>query len=354
MAITLGRYVLEPGRPPVIIAELSGNHNGSLESALQLVDQAAAAGAQAVKLQTYTADTMTLDLNHGTFYLNDQSSLWHGESLYSLYSRACTPWDWHAPLFDRARRHDLIAFSSVFDRTSVEFLESFDVPAYKIASFENTDLALIRLAAETGKLLIISTGMASLDELDEAVQAARDGGCRDLVLLKCTSSYPADPAESNLRTIPFLRDRYGCEVGLSDHTLGIGAAIASVAFGAVAIEKHMAFSGDDNGIDAAFSLAPVAVAQLVKETRAAAVAVGNVHFGPSDAERKEIGYRRSLYITEDLRSGDVLSAENVRSIRPGGGLPPKYFDQVLGRSLARDVRRGTPLSWDLMQDPYYP
>jgi pseudaminic acid synthase len=351
MALTLGSRSLSPGQPPTIIAELSGNHDGSLDSALRLVDEAAAAGAHAVKLQTYTADTMTLDLSVGQFYLDDQSTLWHGETLYDLYARAHTPWEWHAPIFDRARSRGLVAFSTIFDPTALEFLESLDVPAYKIASFENTDLPLIRLAARTGKPLIMSTGMASLDELDEAVHAARDGGCKNLVLLKCTSSYPADPAESNLRTMPFLRARYGCEVGLSDHTLGIGAAIASVAFGAVAIEKHFALSREDGGVDAAFSMTPDELAQLVQESRTAAAAIGEVHFGPTEAELKELPYRRSLYITEDLRSGDELSADNVRPIRPGGGLPPKFFEEVMGRRVAQNVSRGTPLSWDLLQDP---
>jgi pseudaminic acid synthase len=351
MALTLGSRSLSAGQPPTIIAELSGNHDGSLDSVLRLVDEAAAAGAHAVKLQTYTADTMTLDLSVGQFYLDDQSTLWHGESLYDLYARAHTPWEWHAPIFDRARSRGLVAFSTIFDPTALEFLESLDVPAYKIASFENTDLPLIRLAARTGKPLIISTGMASLDELDEAVHAAREAGCKDLVLLKCTSSYPADPAESNLRTMPFLRARYGCEVGLSDHTLGIGAAIASVAFGAVAIEKHFALSREDGGVDAAFSMTPDELAQLVQESRAAAAAMGEVHFGPTEAELKELPYRRSLYITEDLRSGDELSAGNVRPIRPGGGLSPKFFEEVMGRRVAQNVSRGTPLSWDLLQDP---
>jgi pseudaminic acid synthase len=351
MALTLGSRSLSAGQPPTIIAELSGNHDGSLDSVLRLVDEAAAAGAHAVKLQTYTADTMTLDLSVGQFYLDDQSTLWHGETLYDLYARAHTPWEWHAPIFDRARSRGLVAFSTIFDPTALEFLESLDVPAYKIASFENTDLPLIRLAARTGKPLIMSTGMASLDELDEAVHAARDGGCKNLVLLKCTSSYPADPAESNLRTMPFLRARYGCEVGLSDHTLGIGAAIASVAFGAVAIEKHFALSREDGGVDAAFSMTPDELAQLVQESRTAAAAIGEVHFGPTEAELKELPYRRSLYITEDLRSGDELSADNVRPIRPGGGLPPKFFEEVMGRRVAQNVSRGTPLSWDLLQDP---
>jgi pseudaminic acid synthase len=333
---------------PFVIAEMSGNHNQSLERALKIVEAVAASGAHALKLQTYTAATMTLDISEGEFHIDDENSPWKGSSLYALYDQAHTPWDWHAPIFKRARELGLVAFSTPFDATAVDFLESLDVPAYKVASFENTDLPLIRRVAATGKPLIISTGMANLAEIDEAVRTARDAGAGDLVLLKCTSSYPASPTASNLATIPQLRSTFGCEVGLSDHTLGIGAAVAAVALGATVIEKHFTLSRAEGGVDAAFSLEPREFAQLCSETCTAWQAVGRAQLGPTDSERGSLVFRRSLYICADLAAGDVLTPQNLRAIRPGNGLPPKFIDQLLGKRVRRAVKRGTPMSWDLL------
>lgn len=342
------------GRPigrhaePFIIAEMSGNHNQSLERALAIVEAAAAAGAHALKLQTYTPDTMTLDLNEREFRVSSENSLWQGKSLYQLYGEAYTPWDWHATIFQRARELGIIAFSTPFDATSVDFLESLDVPCYKIASFENTDLPLIRQVAATGKPLIISTGLSNLAELDETVRTARAAGCRDLVLLKCTSSYPASPEHSNILTIPHLRELFCCEVGLSDHTSGIGVAAASVALGASVIEKHFTLSRAEGGVDSAFSLEPEELRQLVSESRRAWQGLGCVSYQPHDVEKKSLQFRRSLYVVKDLIAGEILTAENVRAIRPGFGLPPKYLEQVLGKPVRAAVKRGTALDWRLL------
>lgn len=333
---------------PFIIAEMSGNHNQSLERALDIVEAAAKAGAHGLKLQTYTADTMTLDIDEQEFHISDPNSLWTGTSLYKLYGEAYTPWEWHKPIFDRARELGIIAFSTPFDDTAVDFLESLDVPCYKIASFENTDLPLIRRVAATGKPLIISTGMATVAELDETVRAAREAGCNDLILLKCTSTYPATAANTNILTIPHLRDLFGCEVGLSDHTIGIGVSVGSVALGATVIEKHFTLKRADGGVDSTFSMEPAEMAQLVVETERAWQAMGQVKYGPTEAEKKSLQYRRSLYVVQDLKAGDVLTRGNVRAIRPGLGLPTKYLEQVLGRAVKKDVKRGTALGWGLI------
>jgi N-acetylneuraminate synthase len=338
-----------PTHPPIIIAEMSGNHNQSLDRALELVEAAAKSGAHALKLQTYTADTMTLDLREGEFWISDPNSLWEGNSLYELYEKAHTPWEWHEPIFKRCRELGIIAFSTPFDATSVEFLESLDVPCYKIASFENTDLPLIKKVAQTGKPMIISTGMASIAELDETVRTAREAGCKDLILLKCTSSYPALPVNTNLRTIPHLRDLFDVQVGLSDHTMGIGAAVASVAIGATVIEKHFTLSRADGGVDSAFSMEPTEMAQLVIETERAHQALGQISYGPTEAELASLQYRRSLYITQDMKKGDRLTPENVRSIRPGEGLSPKYYNQIVGSIVHQDSPKGTPISWELIK-----
>ena len=334
---------------PFIIAEMSGNHNQSLDRALAIVEAAAHAGAHAIKLQTYTADTMTLAINEGEFFIGDEQSLWTGTSLYDLYKTAHTPWEWHKPIFERAAELGIIAFSSPFDDTAVEFLEKLHVPCYKIASFENTDLPLIRRVAATGKPLLISTGMATMADIDETVRAAREGGCRDLVLLKCTSTYPATPANSHVRTIPHLRAMFECEVGMSDHTMGVGAAVAAVALGATVIEKHFTLSRADGGVDSTFSLEPDELRTLVVETERAWQSLGHVSYGPTESEKKSLQFRRSLYVVKDLKVGDVLTAENVRAIRPGLGLAPKFFEHVLGRKISRDVKRGTPLMWDLLR-----
>lgn len=336
------------GQKPFVIAEMSGNHNQSLDRALEIVDAAAKTGAHALKIQTYTPDTMTIDLDEREFHISDSKSLWAGTSLYKLYGEAFTPWEWHKPIFDRARELGMIPFSTPFDDTSVDFLESLDVPCYKIASFENTDLPLIRRVAATGKPLIISTGMASVAELDETVLAARDAGCKDLILLKCTSTYPATPQNTNILTIPHLRKLFDCEVGLSDHTMGIGVSVASVALGASVVEKHFTLNRADGGVDSAFSMEPAEMAQLVVETERAWQSIGRVTYGPTEAEKKSIQYRRSLYVVRDLKAGEALTRDSVRAIRPGFGLPTKYLDILLGKKIKHDVPRGTALQWNLL------
>ena len=334
---------------PFIIAEMSGNHNQSLERALAIVDAAADAGVDAVKIQTYTADTMTIDIDTGEFFISDKDSLWKGETLYHLYEKAHTPWEWHKAIFERCKERGIVGFSTPFDDTSVDFLEDLGVPCYKIASFENVDLPLIRKVARTGKPIIASTGMTSVAELSDLVQTVRENGCTDLTLLKCTSSYPASPEGTNLRTIPHMRELFGCAVGLSDHTLGIGAAVASVALGATVIEKHFTLSRAEGGVDATFSLEPAEMAQLVRECRTAALAVGTVSYERAEQEQKSLQFRRSLYVVEDMKAGDVFTEKNLRRIRPGMGLSPKYYDALLGRCVKCDVKRGTPLSWDLIK-----
>ena len=317
--------------------------------ALQIVEAAAKAGAHALKLQTYTAETMTLDLSEGEFFIKDPNSLWAGSSLYALYEKAHTAWEWHAPIFARAKELGMLAFSTPFDDTAVDFLESLDVPAYKIASFENTDLPLIRRVAATGKPLIISIGMASIAELDETVRAAREAGCKDLVLLKCTSTYPATPANSNVRTIPHLRELFGCEVGLSDHSMGVGVSVAAVALGATVVEKHFTLDRAAGGVDASFSLEPAELASLVIETERAWQAMGHVHYGVTEAERNSLVFRRSLYVSQDMAAGEPFSAANLRAIRPGLGLAPKHAETVLGRRARQTIKRGTPLDWSLVE-----
>ena len=333
---------------PFIIAEMSGNHNQSLERALRIVEAAAKAGANALKIQTYTPDTMTLDLDEREFHISDPKSLWTGTSLYKLYGEACTPWEWHKPIFNRSHELGIIPFSTPFDDTAVDFLESLDVPCYKIASFENTDLPLIRRVAVTGKPLIISTGMATVAELDETVRTAREAGCKDLILLKCTSTYPATAEDTNILTIPHLRKLFGCEVGLSDHTMGIGVSVASVALGATVIEKHFTLNRSDGGVDSTFSMEPDEMAQLMVETERAWKALGEVSYGSSKAEKGSIQFRRTLYVVRDLKAGDVLTLDNVRAIRPGLGLPPKYLEKVLGMRVVQEVKRGTALGWGLI------
>ncbi|WP_337366002.1 pseudaminic acid synthase [Phascolarctobacterium sp.] len=333
---------------PFIIAEMSGNHNQSLDRALEIVDLAAETGVDALKIQTYTADTMTINKNDGEFFIEDKNSLWKGESLYSLYQKAYTPWEWHEAIFRRCKEKGIIGFSTPFDFTSVDFLEKMDVPCYKIASFENIDLPLIKKVAQTGKPIIASTGMASLAELSELVTTARENGCTDLTLLKCTSSYPATPEGSNLLTIPHMRELFNCKVGVSDHTLGIGAAIASIALGATVIEKHFTISRAEGGVDAAFSLEPAEMKQLVQEAKSAYAALGSIKYGISEQEQKSLQFRRSLYIVEDMQAGDVITEENLRSIRPGLGLPPKYYEILLGKKVKYDIKRGTAVTWDML------
>ena len=347
-AVRIDNRIVSKDRKPFIIAEMSGNHNQSLERALAIVESAAKTGVHALKIQTYTADTMTLDIDEGEFHISDSNSLWQGTSLHQLYQQAYTPWEWHKPIFDKCRELGLIGFSTPFDESAVDFLESLDVPCYKIASFENTDLPLIRKVAATGKPIIISTGMATAGELDETVREARKAGCKDIILLKCTSTYPATPENSNVTTIPHMRDLFQCQVGLSDHTMGIGTSVAAVALGATVIEKHFTLSRADGGVDSAFSMEPNEMVDLVVETERAWQALGSIQYGPTEKEKKSLQYRRSLYIAKDMVAGEILTQGNLRAIRPGYGLSPKYYDILLGKRVNRDLKRGEPVSWDLL------
>lgn len=334
---------------PFVIAEMSGNHNQSLERALSIVEAVARSGADALKLQTYTAETMTLNIDDKEeFVISDKDSLWKGNNLYQLYQQAYTPWEWHKPIFDRCRELGIIGFSTPFDETAVDFLESLEVPCYKVASFENVDIPLIRKIASTGKPIIMSTGMASIAELEDAVLAAREAGCEDIILLKCTSSYPASPENSNIRTIPHMADLFDCQVGLSDHTLGVGAAVASIALGATVLEKHFTLSRQDGGVDSAFSLEPQEFRLLVDETERAWQSLGRVTYGFTQSELASRKYRRSLYITCDIKAGETFTQDNLRSIRPGFGLAPKYYDVIIGRKAKMDIKKGTPLTWDCL------
>jgi N-acetylneuraminate synthase len=332
---------------PFVIAEMSGNHNQSLDRALEIVEAAAKTGVHALKIQTYTADSMTLDLDEGEFSISDPKSLWKGTSLYELYQEAATPYEWHKPIFDRCKELGIIGFSSPFDVTAVDFLEELDVPLYKIASFENTDLPLIRKVASTGKPMIISTGMASVAELDETVRTARKAGCTDLILLKCTSTYPATAENTNISTIPHMRELFNCEVGVSDHTMGLGVSVASVALGATVIEKHFTLNRADGGVDSTFSMEPDEMSSLVIESERAWQSLGKVSYGATDAEKKSLQFRRSLYVAEDMKAGEVFTKNNMRIIRPGYGLPPKYYELLLGKTVKKNVKKGVPVSWDL-------
>jgi N-acetylneuraminate synthase len=345
--IKLGKHFVGPTHSPFIIAEMSGNHNQSLDRALLMVETAAQSGAHALKLQTYTADTLTLDVNSSDFVISDPKSLWHGRSLYELYQEAYTPWEWHREIFARARSLGMECFSTPFDPTSVDFLEDLDCPFYKIASFENTDHQLLKYIAKTKKPIIMSTGTTYLDELTESVRILRDAGCVDLILLKCTSTYPADPLDSNLATIPHMRDLFGCQIGLSDHTLGIGVPVASVAFGATVIEKHFTMSRDEGGVDAAFSLEPHELKSLVQESERARRAIGKVSYEPQEKEIKSRMFKRSLYFVKDLPAGHIVTEEDFRSVRPAAGLPTKYSEVCVGRIIKTAVTYGTPVSLNL-------
>lgn len=347
-SFTMGSRRIGPDAAPFIIAEMSGNHNQSLDRALEIVDAAAKAGAHALKIQTYTADTMTLDVDSGDFFISDPGSLWKGKSLYKLYEEAHTPWDWHKPIFERARAHGMIPFSTPFDDSSVDFLETLNVDFYKIASFENTDLPLIQKVARTGKPMIISTGMADLGELEEMVNTARAAGCRDLVLLKCTSTYPANPENTNILTIPHMRQMLGCQIGLSDHTLGIGVAVASVALGATVIEKHFTLARAEGGVDSAFSMEPHEMRLLVEETERAWQGLGRVNYGATPAEEKSRAFRRSIYACRDISQGEPFSEDNIRVIRPGFGLAPKYYPTILGKHARRAIKKGDRIGWELI------
>ncbi len=344
--LTIASHPIGLGYRPFVIAELSGNHNGSLERALEIVEAAAGTGVQCLKLQTYRADTLTLDVAEGEFVISDPKSLWKGRSLHSLYTEAHTPWEWHERIMQRAAELGLVCFSSPFDESAVDFLETLDVPAYKVGSFECTHLPLLRRIAATGKPVILSTGMATLAEVDEAVRTLREGGCGGLALLKCTSTYPASPVNSNLRTLPHLRQMFGCEVGLSDHTLGIGVAVAAVALGATLIEKHFTLSRADGGVDSAFSMEPAEMKALVEETERAWQGLGEIRYGPTEAEQVAAKRRRSIYVSRDVAAGEVLGGDNLKIVRPGHGLEPKYWELVQGRVARSPLAAGSPLSWD--------
>lgn len=343
MQIHLDSHTISDHGKPFIIAEMSGNHNQSLERALDIVRAASAAGADAIKLQTYTADTMTIE---GAYHISDEKSLWDGRELYELYQQAYTPWEWHSEIFRLARDLGMIPFSSPFDESSVDFLEELGVKLYKIASFENTDIPLLKKVASTGKPVIMSTGAATLTQLDEAVNTLCKSGCKELVLLKCTSTYPASPESTNIRTIPHMKELFGCLVGLSDHTMGIGAAIASVALGASVIEKHFTLRRADGGVDSAFSIEPEELESLVKETERAHLALGKINYGVESSEQGATTYKRSIYISKDLKPGDSLSPANMRVIRPGLGLEPKFYDLVNGKNIKFAIKAGTPLTWE--------
>lgn len=346
--ISVGDRQIGPDHEPFVIAEMSGNHNGSLDRALEIVHAAAEAGAHAVKIQTYTADTITLDVDSPMFRLSADHPLWPNRRLYDLYTEAHTPWDWHEPIFALADELGMVAFSAPFDPTAVDFLVGLGVPLIKSASSEITDLPLIRSIAATGLPTIISTGTATLGEIDQAVRAAQSVGNEDLVVLACTASYPAPPEASNLRGIPALRDALDLQVGLSDHTLGIGASVAAVALGATVIEKHLTLDRADGGVDADFSLDPSEFAALVRESRIAWQALGSARVGPKDIEREGLRFRRSLFVTRDVRAGEKVSADNVRSVRPADGMPPDSFADIEGREFRVDVKIGTPMSLDLL------
>jgi N-acetylneuraminate synthase len=346
--IHFGKRSIGAGSPPVIIAEMSGNHNQSLERALQIVDAAADAGADAIKLQTYLPETMTLDVQAPGFTIDDPKSLWYNRTLFDLYREAHTPWEWHGPIVERAKARGIEWLSTPFDKSAVEFLERFDPPAYKIASFELTDHALIECVARTGRPVILSTGMGTVSEIDEAVRVARNAGARDIVLLKCTSTYPASPANSNVLTVPHMRDLFGTEVGLSDHTAGVGVAVAAVALGATVIEKHFTLRRSDGGVDSAFSLEPHELRSLVEEARRAWEGLGKIAYGLSEAERPSLQFRRSIYVSKDVRAGERYTEANLRVVRPGFGLEPRHLGLVLGRRAAADAKEGTPLRWDMV------
>jgi len=340
---------MNQNQKPFIIAELSGNHNQSLEKALQIIESAAQSGVDALKIQTYTPNTLTLDVRKPNFFIEDKNSLWAGEYLYDLYKVAYTPWEWHKEIFSKCKELGIICFSSPFDKTAVDFLEELDCPIYKIASFENTDHPLLKKVAQTGKPVIMSTGMMSLAELDESVQVLKQNGCKDLTLLKCTSTYPASPENSNLSIIPHLKQLYPeYKIGLSDHTLGIGVSIGAIALGAEVIEKHFTLSRAEGGVDSSFSMEPHEMKQLVEECHNIYKAIGEIKYGATEAEKKSLKFKRSIYIAEDMKAGDVFNEKNLQVVRPGYGLEPKYYELFLGKKIKKDAEKGTALTWELI------
>lgn len=345
-SISIAGRRIAADEPPYIIAELSANHNGRLETALRIIEEAKKAGADAIKLQTYTADTITLNCDSEEFQIH--GGLWDGKTLYQLYQEAHMPWDWHKPLFEHARAHDITIFSSPFDNTAVDLLEDLNAPAYKIASFEAVDLPLIKYVASTGKPMIISTGMADAEEIQEAIDAAREGGCKELAILHCVSGYPAPAADYNLRTIPDMMRRFGLVTGLSDHTLDNTTAIASVVLGASIIEKHFTLDRNGGGPDDSFSLEPAELAALCRDSKIAWSALGEVNYGRKSSEEGNAQFRRSLYFVKDLKAGDVITPDAIRSVRPGFGVAPKYIEKVLGKKVREAVASGMPVAFDLI------
>ena len=342
--IKLGKKSVGAGNRPFVIAEMSGNHNQSLERAFEIVDAAGKAGADALKIQTYTADTMTLDVQAKDFQIQNDKSLWNGKNLYNLYKEAHTPWEWHKAIFERCEKWNMVGFSTPFDDSAVDFLETLNVPFYKIASFENTCFPLLKKVAQTGKPVIMSTGMATAGELEESVKALKENGCKELILLKCTSTYPATPENTNLRTIDHMRELFNVQVGLSDHTMGIGVSIASVAFGVSVIEKHFTLSRADGGVDSAFSMEPQEFKLLTQECERAWLALGKVNYGvSSEEEKKSKMFRRSIYVSSDIQQGEEFSLKNIRCVRPSYGLETKYFESVLGQKSSSMLKKGTPL-----------
>jgi len=344
--IKIAERVIGVDHKPFVIAEMSGNHNQSLDRALKIVDAAVEAGADAIKLQTASPDGLTLDVDSPDFQITDKDSLWYGKNLYQLYKEAVTPWEWHQPIFEYCRQKGIIAFSSPFELNAVDFLESLNVPCYKIASFELIDTQLVRRVAQTGKPMIMSTGMATLSEIETAVTTARAEGNDQIILLKCTSTYPARPTNSNLLTIPHMRAAFGTQVGLSDHTMGVGVPCAAVAMGATVIEKHFTLARADGGVDAAFSLEPHELKLLVEETERAWQSVGEVRYGGSEDEKASVKYRRSIYISCDVKEGEQLNKDNIKIVRPGFGIPPKYYDLLIGRRVNKNLPKGTAMSWE--------
>ena len=344
----IGKYKISRQSHPLIVAEMSGNHNKSLERAMLLVEQAAKSGAHMLKLQTYTADTLTFNSEKNDFQILSEDSLWKGKTLHSLYDEAHTPWEWTEKIIKRCNELDIICFSTPFDETAVDFLEKLNVPAYKIASYENVHLPLIRKVAKTKKPIIISTGLASISEIEDAVNVLKEENCDQFALLKCTSAYPASPENSNVLTIPDLRKKFNCEVGLSDHTVGIGAALAAISHGATIVEKHFTLDRNDGGVDSSFSIEPNELKLLVDESKKTWQALGTIKYGVTESEKIGLQFRRSIYVIKDIDKDEQLTNKNIRIIRPGKGLLPKHFDKILGKKVNQKISRGTPMSWEFL------
>lgn len=343
--IKIEDFIIGENHKPFIIAEMSGNHNQSLERALNIVKVAAECGAHAIKLQTYTPDTLTIDHHGGLFDIVDENSLWKGRNLYDLYKEAMTPWEWHEPIFKLAKDLGVICFSTPFDETAVDFLDKLGAPVHKIASFENNHHPLLRKIARSNKPIIMSTGLSTIASLDDSVTVLRNNGCKDLVLLKCTSSYPSTPENTNVVTIPHMQQLFNCTIGLSDHTMGIGASTAAVALGARVIEKHFCLDRSEGGVDSAFSLEPHEFKSLVIETERAFLSLGKVQYGIQDIEKNSMNFKRSIYVVKDIKAGENFTEENIRIIRPGDGLEPKFYDNIIGKIAIQDIKRGSPLTW---------